>query len=158
MSRPRGVPIEFEDEVPEIGVPKPALIGAALLIVCTIALAATARWTGAGRTELDAPAAVARERAILFAPQADSGLAILDASSQAVVLRLGPQDGGFVRGSVRALRYVRERSGSTLEAAPWRLREWPNGRLTLEDPTTGYRAELNAFGPDNVAAFRRLLR
>jgi len=35
--------------------------------------------------------------------------------------------------------------------------EWRNGRLTLDDPETGYHIELNAFGPDNVAAYRTLL-
>lgn len=38
-----------------------------------------------------------------------------------------------------------------------RLVKYENGRLSLQDDATGWSAELQAFGPDNEAAFERML-
>ena len=40
---------------------------------------------------------------------------------------------------------------------PFRLTHWSDGRLSLEDPSTGRRIELDAFGPTNTAVFARLM-
>jgi putative photosynthetic complex assembly protein len=40
---------------------------------------------------------------------------------------------------------------------PFRLTDWTDGRLTLEDRSTGRSVELRAFGATNAAAFARLL-
>jgi putative photosynthetic complex assembly protein len=40
---------------------------------------------------------------------------------------------------------------------PVRLVSFANGRLSLEDPETGWSVELYGFGSDNEAAFQRLL-
>ena len=77
----------------------------------------------------------------------------------------------FVRGALRAL--ARERradvgdntagipdAGSVttpVEHAPFRLTRYTDGRLTLDDTTTGAHLELRAFGPTNAAAFAGLL-
>ena len=37
------------------------------------------------------------------------------------------------------------------------LTRWADGRLTLNDPSTGHVVALEAFGPDNARAFARLL-
>ena len=39
----------------------------------------------------------------------------------------------------------------------FRLTAWRDGRLTLDDPTTGSRLDLEAFGTTNEGAFARLL-
>jgi putative photosynthetic complex assembly protein len=41
--------------------------------------------------------------------------------------------------------------------APVTLARHANGRLTLDDPATGWTVELTAFGSDNEAAFAALL-
>ena len=41
---------------------------------------------------------------------------------------------------------------------PFRLARWSDGRLTLEDPTTGRRIELGAFGPTNAEVFAELMQ
>ena len=41
--------------------------------------------------------------------------------------------------------------------APFRLTRYADGRLALDDPSTGAHVELRAFGPTNEAAFARLL-
>jgi putative photosynthetic complex assembly protein len=147
--------IEHE-EIENIGVPRGALIGAGLLILSTIALAATARLTGAGQLppETHAPLAV---RDIRFEPQANGTVQVAEAPSGRVIVTLPVGEGGFVRGSLRAFAYTRHVKGLRLEDASYRLSDWGHGRLTLDDPETGNHVELNAFGPTNVEAFARLL-
>ncbi len=147
-----------EEELPKIGVPKGALVGALVLILLSIALAAASRLTGLGRTALGAPDAGAVTREIRFERGPDEAIVVRDERTGQPLASFGAQSGGFVRGSLRALGYERERRGLTLEGAPFRIVEWRNGRLTLDDPATGYHVELNAFGPDNLEAYRRLLR
>jgi putative photosynthetic complex assembly protein len=146
-----------DDEIPNIGVPRPVLIGAGLLILATIVLAWVARLTGAGAVALPAADSGAYTREIAFHTEATGELKVQDAGSQQVIAAFRQNEGGFVRGSLRALRFERERRGLPFEGAPYRLVEWRNGRLTLDDPETGYHIELNAFGPQNVAAYRSLL-
>jgi putative photosynthetic complex assembly protein len=146
-----------DDEIPKIGVPRPVLVAAGLLILATIVLAWAARLTGAGRTVLPPPDSGAYTREIAFRSDSAGALKVEDVGSQQVIAAFQAGEGGFVRGSLRALRYERERRGLPFEGAPYRLVEWRNGRLTLDDPETGYHIELNAFGPQNVAAYRSLL-
>jgi len=40
---------------------------------------------------------------------------------------------------------------------PFVLTRWANGTLSLHDPTTGRKVELDAFGPTNAQAFAGLL-
>jgi hypothetical protein len=37
------------------------------------------------------------------------------------------------------------------------VRQHENGRLSIHDPSTGWRADLMGFGADNAAAFAKLL-
>jgi putative photosynthetic complex assembly protein len=53
---------------------------------------------------------------------------------------------------------VRERKLNELGlAGEFRLAAWPDGRLTLTDPSTGRMLGLDAFGSTNREAFARLL-
>ena len=40
---------------------------------------------------------------------------------------------------------------------PFRLTRWADGRLSVEDPTTGRRVDLGAFGAVNAASFAKLM-
>ena len=65
--------------------------------------------------------------------------------------------GGFVTVIQNAMtrnRTVQRIAGNP----PIRIVEYYNGRLVAEDPSTGWSAELYAFGDQNKAAFERLLR
>jgi putative photosynthetic complex assembly protein len=63
---------------------------------------------------------------------------------------------GFVRGSLRAL--TRERRARELgPEIPFELIAHADGRLTLLDPATGQRVNLESFGPTNAGNFARLL-
>ena len=65
-------------------------------------------------------------------------------------------EGGFVNviaAAVERTRTVQRIAGNP----PIRVVRYENGRLSAEDPATGWSAELYAFGPDSKAAFERLL-
>jgi putative photosynthetic complex assembly protein len=69
---------------------------------------------------------------------------------------LQPGTNGFVRGVLRGL--VRERRADHVGAAPpFRLTRWADGRLSLDDPSTGRHVDLEVFGPTNAGAFAQIL-
>lgn len=84
-------------------------------------------------------------------------------SAQAVVVRdadgtllMDLPHGGFItviQSAMARARLVAKVAGNP----PLRIVRYDNGRLVAEDPTTGWSAELYAFGGDNKAAFERLL-
>ncbi|WP_200175483.1 photosynthetic complex assembly protein PuhC [Ectothiorhodospira shaposhnikovii] len=84
-------------------------------------------------------------------------LAILDGSNDRILQVLGPAEGGFMRPVLRIIMLDRRTEEEKRSPSLLRLTRWSNGSLTLEDPATGLRYELNAFGPTNAGAFARLL-
>jgi putative photosynthetic complex assembly protein len=65
--------------------------------------------------------------------------------------------GGFVtviQNAMERNRRVQRITGNP----PMRIAQYDNGRIVAEDPSTGWSAELYAFGDQNKAAFERLLR
>jgi len=64
--------------------------------------------------------------------------------------------GGFVRGVLRSL--VRERRAMGLGAEQaFRVTQWSDGAVTIQDLATGRTLNLNAFGPTNREAFIALI-
>lgn len=99
------------------------------------------------------------------APLAERLLHVEDGPDGSVVVRGGGGDaiarfpvaeGGFLRGTLRALARERRQEGEGREA-PFRVAQWPDGQLTLEDMATGRRIDVTAFGATQAALFRRLL-
>ena len=69
---------------------------------------------------------------------------------------LAPGTNGFVRGVLRGL--VRERRADRVgPQPPFRLTRWADGRLSLDDPSTGRHVDLEVFGPTNSGAFAQIL-
>lgn len=134
-------------------IPRSALIGAGLMVLLTIGGAAYARLSGNTATSVPDVAAVAVHE--LSFDDRDDG-AILAYEGDILVAVLPSGEGGFVRGALRALARQR-RLGDQGSAAPFRIIEWADGRVSIEDPTTAETVQVNAFGQDNVAAFVRLL-
>jgi putative photosynthetic complex assembly protein len=134
-------------------VPGGILKAIGLLLLLSVAAVAAVRLSG---IEIRAPDAAAVEtRALRFADQPDGSIAVIDASSGAAVTRISGE-GGFIRGALRAL--ARERKLRGLDgSAPFLLIARADGRLTLEDPATGQRIDLESFGPQHAGAFGRLL-
>lgn len=111
--------------------------------------------TGIG-TMVDVYGQPAAIRDIVITGAHDTEITITDAQTGELIRQLAPTEGGFVRGSLRALtrmRFVAELP----ETLPYRLIEWENGSVSLSDTATGERLYLNAFGPDNAAAYAEML-
>jgi putative photosynthetic complex assembly protein len=151
------MPQPHDTEDAPIVVPKPMIIGAGLLIFCVIGLAIFARFTGAGRIARPASSVVA-ERDVIFQQLPGGVVRVLDAESRRVIISFPDGQGGMIRGSLRAFAYTRKVRGVELDGAPFRLTAWENGSLSLDDPSTDSRVELDAFGSENRAAFASLLR
>ena len=96
------------------------------------------------------------ERQLRFADRADGAVVITDALTNARVAVIAPGEGGFVRGTMRGLARDRFVSGIGPEV-PFRLVGWSDGRLTFEDPATGTKMEMAAFGQTNAETFLRFL-
>jgi putative photosynthetic complex assembly protein len=135
--------------------PRGALAGAAALVAVTIALSAAARWGGFGTTQLPESAAVTA-RDLRFDDRDDGAVVVHDARTGELVEVIAPGTNGFLRGALRGLARERRMHGIGSEP-PFRLAAGADGRLILEDPSTGRRIALEAFGPTNAGAFARLL-
>lgn len=153
--------MNLEPEIEEIRVPRAALLGAGFLMLATVGLAVTARLTGADTSAPVLPAvtqAVAARDLVFEAALNSTEVVVRDARSGDVIAdyRGNEAEGGFVRGALRGLQHMRSQRGVAADA-PYRLTEWPGGRMTLQDRETGMIVEVNAFGPTSVAGYRALL-
>lgn len=135
--------------------PRGALVGAAMLVGFSIMVAAGARWTGYGTTQMPASTRVSTHE-LRFEDRDDGAVVVLDAQGLELVDVIEPGTNGFVRGVLRGLARDRKRS-QFAQSEPFRLTRWADGRLTVEDPTTGRSVDLGAFGPANFSAFVRIL-
>jgi putative photosynthetic complex assembly protein len=136
--------------------PRAPLIAAGVLLALVIATVVAVRVTGAGRVGIAATPPPQRVLEMRFEDQADGSVRVIDVATSTVVTVLPSGQGGFVRSSIRSLARERRRFGAGADA-PFVLAEGANGRLTLDDPATGIRLDLAAFGPTNAAAFDALL-
>jgi len=135
-------------------VPRGFLLGAAVLIVGTMSLAANARAT---RLAEPVVAQAPRESVeIRFEDRPDGTLAVLDARSGREISAVAPGTNGFIRGVVRGMFRSRKLEAIGRESTFVLMRE-AEGRLTLSDPTTHRRVDLDSFGPTNSAAFGNIL-
>lgn len=130
-----------------------AVIGLAAVMLGTLLSVATLRTTGVSLRTPDAPAAATR--ALRFEDRPDGSVAIIDGQRGAEIERVHGE-AGFLRGALRALTRERQRRGLG-PAIPFELTARTDGRLTLSDPATGERLDLESFGPTNAAVFARLL-
>ena len=142
----------------DMPVPRVPLLAAAALIIATLVGVATVRLTGTD-VSTRSQAAVLAQRALHFEDQADGSVLVLEArpGQAAQVLQVvEPGAGGFLRGAMRALVRQRRAAGVGPEA-PFVLTARADGRLTLVDPATNERVDLESFGPTNAAVFAQLL-
>lgn len=135
--------------------PRGALLGAAALVSLAILSATVVRVSGVGTTQM--PAAMPIEsRDLRFEDRADGAVQVYDTREQRTLAVLAPGTNGFVRGALRGL--ARERKRQDIGSGPpFRLTRWADGRVSLEDPSTGRRIDLDAFGSTNAQAFAWLL-
>jgi putative photosynthetic complex assembly protein len=135
--------------------PKGALIGAGALVILSLSMAGIARLTGY-RPARPSPSAVVESRDLRFVDRSDGAVLIYATDGDQPVDILAPGTNGFVRGVLRGL--VRERRADQVgPAPPFRLTRWADGRLSLDDPSTGRHVDLEVFGPTNAGAFADIL-
>jgi putative photosynthetic complex assembly protein len=134
--------------------PRGPLLGAGALVAAALLATGVARLTGHANDEPTGATLSARD--MYFHDRPDGGIAVVDAANGLEVIALAPGSDGFLRATLRGL--ARERKRHELGAEePFRLTAWADGRLTLQDRSTGRFVDLGAFGPTNAQAFARLL-
>ena len=139
---------------PPAGMPKQVLFGAAALIALTLVGATASRLTGVGKTQL--PNATPIQRLSLrFDDQPNGSVLVRRASDNIVIYTIAPETNGFMRATLRGLAQERRRSGIG-ETTPFLLTRWSDGRMSLDDATTGRDVALEAFGETNATAFAQL--
>jgi len=143
--------------------PPAMLWGAAAMITVAIGagVAVRAGWMPVQASPVnhraESKVAAIHTRDLRFADRGDGAVVITDVGNGGVVEVIpAGQKTGFIRGVMRSLARERRMAGIGAEA-PFRLTAWADGEISLVDSATGRAIELNAFGPDNRAAFAALL-
>lgn len=133
--------------------PRWVLWATACLLTFTLGGVALVRITGNGPDQL--AAATLNERLLRFEDRPNGSVAVIDGvTGQLLTTMTGEQ--GFLRGAIRAL--ARDRNARKIGAEqPFKLISREGGRLTLFDPVSGQRVDLESFGPSNAAVFAPFL-
>ena len=135
--------------------PRGILALAGCAVGLSIVAAAAGRLTGAA--DSTPTVAMIASRELLFRDQPNGAVVVYDASDISTPIEIvAPATNGFLRATMRGLARQRIRQDSDREV-PFRLTGWADGRLTLEDPTTGRKVEMEAFGITNEEVFAHLL-
>ena len=123
-----------------------------VLLLALLVAVGLARWSGLDPRTPDA--AVQWQRTLQFRDLPGGDISVLDSESGQQVAHFSGEQ-GFLRSTLRAL--ARERHREKLGGdAPFLLIGRTDGRLTLQDPSTGQRIDLESFGPSNAAVFASL--
>lgn len=141
--------------------PRTPLIAAIVLVGASLVVVG-----GSSLGLLGSPAAEASqaEAASTATPTRSRDLNFFDREDGSVLVKIvdGPDhlierdSGGFVRGIMRGL--TRERTIRGVGREPvFRLTEWSDGSLTIQDTGTGRSLNLSAYGPTNRLAFEVML-
>jgi putative photosynthetic complex assembly protein len=137
--------------------PRGALIAAGAMICFSLAATTLVRLERLNAPPA-APSRVAPMRSIdvRFTDEQNGSVSVRDSHNDQTVYTLAPGTNGFVRSVMRGLVLDRKRRGLG-RAPPFRISQWADGRLTLEDTATGRLIDLDAFGPTNRDAFGQML-
>ena len=131
------------------------LAAMAALVLSSLVGVSLVRLAGISAVQ-QADAATYSARQLRFQDQDDGSIQVLDARDGALLDTVAPGSNGFLRSTMRGL--VRERKRQSLgPETPFELLGRVDGRLTLVDPGTGRRIDLESFGQTNQAVFARLL-
>ena len=136
------------------GMPRHALVGALMLVVGSILLAAFGR--GLGATTPEPKAAVVAAYDVRFIDQPDGSLQVALADGRPLGT-LSAAESGFARGLVRGFARGRRQAGIAADA-PFRLTRLVDGRFLMQDPGQTMEVELDVFGSDNAAILARVWR
>jgi putative photosynthetic complex assembly protein len=137
--------------------PRVLIFGAGLLIISSLIIVGVYQFT-----KLNTPqppdiideTQIVRSRDLRFVGNPRSGpMSVFDAGTGEKIADLRPAD-GFIRTVLVSMAFDREKHGVDVEPT-YRLLEWVDSRVTLEDRTTNIRMNIGAFGHESKAVFRR---
>ena len=137
-------------------IPRGVLLAAAAMIGFTILAVVAVRIDG-GEVLPRLTAAPVSSLDLSFADRGDGTVAVYDVNGDRMLDVLAPAEDGFAMGVLRSIDRERSRQDIATDERLIRMTRWADGRLTLEDPSTGFHAELVSFGPTNLSAFAQLL-
>ncbi|NVO16858.1 MAG: hypothetical protein HXX10_22770 [Rhodoplanes sp.] len=147
-------------DLPRRPFPRGPLLGVAALVAFVLLAIGVSRGIGTvptGAPPDPASATAVASRGLRFVDQADGTVAVLDAADARVIEVIASGQENFVRGVLRG--FARERRRQDIGAEPpFLLTGWTDGRLSLDDASTGRHVELSAFGQTNAESFGRLLK
>ncbi len=125
------------------------------LMLGSLALVSYARITDLPRTGVASLPEIVAERSVTFEGDRNFGIRILDAGGNEIAASTKDK-AGFI--DVVWIAMTRERKVQRVDLnAPFRIVRRENGRTDVIDDTTGWALELIGYGPDNIAAFARLI-
>jgi len=132
--------------------PTAFLAAVALVVLTALAVVGSAPWWRAA----EAPAQTPPRLSMLLQFEADSSgnLTVRKVPGGEVVDTLDPDAGGFARTMVRVIRRDLG-AGANVDAMPFQLNAWQDGRMALLDTATGRSVDLRAFGPTQAGVFLR---
>jgi putative photosynthetic complex assembly protein len=133
-------------------IPRGLLIGMAALVAVALTLTTFASLTDRPLEGVPAASTMVRERFLILEGKSAQAVTVKTPDGQVLV---DLPHGGFVTVIQSGMQTQRRKHG-IVDNTPVRLVEYANDRLVLEDPATGWSAELYAFGSENKAAFERL--
>ena len=133
--------------------PRWVLWTTACLLAFILSAVALVRITGNGPDQL--AAATISERLLRFEDSVGGGVAVIDGETGKLLTTITGEQ-GFFRGAIRAL--ARDRTARKIGSEQtFKLISRTDGRLTLFDPVSGQRIDLESFGPTNAAVFAQFL-
>ncbi|CAL75525.1 conserved hypothetical protein [Bradyrhizobium sp. ORS 278] len=149
-----GLQVEHHAE-PDIVIPKGALRAAIALVLFSLVAAGVGRWTGVGAVHTDHVAAV-QTVALRFVDRPDGGISVVAPDSGKVVGVVEAGGDGLLRTVLRSMAFDRQRHAIGSGPA-FTINRWADGRMSLDDPSTGRRVDLGPFGNDSKRRFTELM-
>lgn len=146
----------MKPHIHEQKIPTAVLVGAGFMIVFSLIVAGTSRASLQAEVAAQAAAPTIAQRMLRFEDRPDGSIVIFDDDSGETVQVVEPQGGTFLRGIMRSMFRIRKLESLPRES-PFRLAREKDGRLTITDPLTARRVDLEAFGSDNAPKFAALL-
>jgi len=120
-----------------------------------LALVSLYVWTGQPTIAKPPAAEVVYTRTVQMEADMTGAATVRDADGT-IIADLGPDEGGFVAGVMRVIERERTKHRVALDG-PVQLQVNKASRISIHDPSTGWSADLMAFGQDNARAFAKLL-
>lgn len=126
-----------------------------VLVLTCLALVTLAKLTGTPVIATPPEGKIVASRDVVLTVNISGAATVRDTDGM-LIADLPPEKGGFVAGVGRVIERERLKNRVALEG-PVTLIWQDTGRISIQDPSTGWSADLMGFGVDNAKAFAGLL-